>query len=86
MISEATAKASGLWDDAGATFQAGSVEAAEKRLASKLRASLPAGSGYSCSVETSTLHTATAADLLEWSEWILEDPGDPLEEPANAGD
>ncbi len=78
MISEATAKASGLWNDEEAKFRQETIETAEKWLSGKLRASLPPGAGYTCSVETSTLHTATAADLLEWSEWIVEDSPDPV--------
>lgn len=73
MISEATAKAAGLWNNDAGDFNVATIEAATKRLASKLRASLPPGAGYACSVEPSTLHTATAADLLEWSEWIVEE-------------
>lgn len=73
MISEATARKAGLWKADTGEFNTDSIAAAKKRLAGKLRASLPPGAGYACSVEPTTLHTATAADLLEWSEWIVEE-------------
>ena len=73
MISEATARVTGLWDNDAGDFNMNTIQAATKRLAGKLRASLPPGAGYACSVEPTTLHTATAADLLEWSEWIVEE-------------
>jgi hypothetical protein len=78
MITEATAKVAGLWDNGAGDFNQASVQAATKRLASKLRSSLPPGAGYACSVEPRTLHSTSAADLLEWSEWIVEEVRDTL--------
>ncbi|MHC6591550.1 hypothetical protein [Arthrobacter sp. C152] len=73
MISEATAKASGLWNTTAGDFDMKSIESGQKRLRNQLLASLPAGAGYACSVESRTLHSTSAADLLEWSEWIVEE-------------
>jgi len=78
MLSAAGARASGLWDAARDDFDHTAVEAGAKRLSSKLRAALPAGGGYACAVEPKTLYGVTAADLLEWSEWVVEGPSDPL--------
>lgn len=73
MISEATAKACGLWINTESVFDDATIKTATRRLASKIRAALPPNSGYACNVEVATLHGTTAADLLEWSEWILEE-------------
>jgi hypothetical protein len=78
MLSEASARAAKLWSSKDGTFDEASIATGAKRLAAKLRAGLPAGGGYTCAVEPATLHGTTAADLLEWSEWIVEDPTDPL--------
>jgi hypothetical protein len=78
MLSEASARAAKLWSSKGGTFDEAGIATGAKRLAAKLRAGLPAGRGYTCAVEPATLHGATAADLLEWSEWIVENPTDPL--------
>ncbi|WP_077489872.1 hypothetical protein [Sinomonas mesophila] len=72
LISEATAKACGLWKAPSVDFDHHTIETAEKRLASKIRASLPSGAGYASNVSARTLQSASAADLLEWSEWIVE--------------
>lgn len=80
MISEASAKAAGLWNDSAAGFNAGTLETATKRLTNKLRSSLPSGGGYTCSVEVATLHGTSAAELLSWSPWIVEDASDPLDD------
>lgn len=73
MISEATARASGLWNNKTGEFDETSIRAAQKRLCNQLLSSLPAGAGYACSVEPRTLQSTSAADLLEWSEWIVEE-------------
>lgn len=78
MLSEAGARAAGLWDASGADFNEDAVLTGAKRLSKKLRAGLPAGSGYTCAVEPVTLYGTTAADLMEWSDWVAEDPIDPL--------
>ncbi|MDO5862940.1 MULTISPECIES: hypothetical protein [Paenarthrobacter] len=73
MISEASARVAGLWDNKAGAFDEQTIKAATERLARKLRASLPPNAGYTCSVEPRTLHSTSAADLLEWSEWIVEE-------------
>jgi hypothetical protein len=78
MLTEADARAAKLWVAKSGEFDEASIAAAAKRLATKLRAGLPAGGGYTCAVKPATLHGTTAADLLEWSEWVVEAPTDPL--------
>lgn len=79
MLSEASARTAGLWDASSDDFDTDAVAAGAKRLSFKLRACLPAGGGYACAVEPATLYGATAADLMEWSEWVVEAPIDPIE-------
>ena len=78
MLSEARARAAGLWDATAGNFDGGDLSAGATRLSRKLRAGLPAGGGYTCAVEPVTLHGASAADLMEWAEWAVEAPIDPL--------
>jgi hypothetical protein len=59
--------------------QSPDLENAERRLRNKLRSALPPGLGYTCEVNVNTLDAITAADLLEWSEWIFEQPGSLLD-------
>lgn len=78
MLSEASARAAKLWRADPGDFDENTIRAGAKRLAGKLRSGLPAGGGYTVAVEPATLHGTSAADLLEWSEWVVEAPGDPL--------
>ena len=80
MISEASARKAGLWDEAESDFQDETLKAAQKKLLGKMRASLDSGSGSQIELKVGTLHGVSAADLLEWDEWIVEDPSDPLAE------
>ncbi|MHB8186496.1 MAG: hypothetical protein ACYDDU_10510 [Dermatophilaceae bacterium] len=72
MLSEASARAAKLWLGQSSEFDNATILAAAKRLTNQLRAGLPVGGGYTCAVEPATLHGTSAADLLEWSEWIIE--------------
>ncbi|WP_017197908.1 hypothetical protein [Arthrobacter sp. M2012083] len=83
MLTEASAKACGLWDNNAAAFNESAITAAVKRLNGQLRSSLPQNGGYACAVEVATLHGTTAAELLEWAEWIVEDPWDHLDDEAS---
>lgn len=78
MISEASARRAKLWDETNANYDYKTIEVAAKKLTNKIRASLPVGSGYTCNIQPTSMHGASAADLMEWSEWIIEDPVDPL--------
>lgn len=76
--SESSAKNSGLWDTASLNFDLATVSSATKRLASKMLASLKPGDGYTIEVQVKTLRGIYAADFLVLSEWVIEEPGDPL--------
>lgn len=78
MLAEASARAAKLWRPEPGEFDETTIAAGAKRLAGKLRAGLPPGGGYTCAVEPASLHGTSAADLLEWAEWVVEVPPDPL--------
>lgn len=54
------------------------MELAIRKLESRLRAALPPKAGYTCEVRACTLDGVSGADLLEWSEWVIDTPPDPL--------
>jgi hypothetical protein len=80
MVSESSLKMAQLWNDTTSEADEATIGSAAKKLTNLLRAGLPSGLGYTCAVEPTSLHGATAADLLEWSEWVVEIPPDPLAE------
>jgi len=78
IISERSAKDAGFWDSTAADFNTTTLEMARTKLMRQILASLKPGEGYSVDVQIKTLHGIPADEFLTLSEWVIEEPSDPL--------
>lgn len=78
VLTEADAKATGLYNQRESGLDRSQIAAAARKLTSDLGSSLTPNSGYQVKVVPTTWDGMTAADFLERSEWCWEDDPDPL--------
>ena len=78
IISERSAKDAGFWDSAAADFNTTTLGTARTKLMRQILASLKPGEGYSVDLQIKTLHGIPADEFLTLSEWVIEEPSDPL--------
>jgi hypothetical protein len=81
IVSAASAKASGLWDDNANTFNSPAVERARQQLQADLTKRCTPGLGYAVTIEVHSLDKVPAATYRSWSEWTWDNepawtPGD----------
>lgn len=80
VLTEADAKATGLYNAATSNFDEGMVKAGARALTSDLLAAMSSSAGFKIKVVPTSWDGMTAADYLDRPEWVWEDEPDPLEE------
>jgi hypothetical protein len=80
VLTEASANAAGLWDNAKADWHTRRIEQAAKGLRNDLARRLPPGSGYALNVNVTSLDRVPASQYVSaWATWTL-DSFDPLDD------